>query len=70
MRTRRVKQSRRGGLSTGLLRSAMCRSLAMTDGDGFCLEIGCRWGEPHQTARLFGRVLFSERAPRHCEPAG
>ncbi|MDR1467813.1 MAG: hypothetical protein LBT00_00820 [Spirochaetaceae bacterium] len=33
MRTRRVKQSRRGGLPTGLLRSAMCRSLTMTDGD-------------------------------------
>ncbi|MDR1470836.1 MAG: hypothetical protein LBT00_16280 [Spirochaetaceae bacterium] len=26
LRTRRVKQSRRGGLSTELLRSAMCRS--------------------------------------------
>ncbi|MDR1468697.1 MAG: hypothetical protein LBT00_05330 [Spirochaetaceae bacterium] len=32
LRTRRVKQSRRGGLPTGLLRSAMCRLLAMTDG--------------------------------------
>ncbi|MDR1470816.1 MAG: hypothetical protein LBT00_16180 [Spirochaetaceae bacterium] len=29
---------------TGLLRSAMCRSLAITDGDGFCLEIGYRPG--------------------------
>ncbi|MDR1469880.1 MAG: hypothetical protein LBT00_11360 [Spirochaetaceae bacterium] len=39
-----VKQSRRDGLSTGLLRSAMCRSLAMTDGGGDCLASGNQRG--------------------------